>query len=100
MAVKNSSLVVRIWRMASRLAIFTSETLLGHVGDQEFCWFALARRSSPSTRIVVTITGRSRKGSWSAKASAALGTTHVSICGPEKPRARRRSPRLRSGKST
>ena len=57
------------------LSIFTSETLLGHVGDQDVLWRAPARISSPSTRIAVTIKGRSGKGSWSARASVARGTS-------------------------
>ena len=48
------------------------------------------RRSSPSAPIAPTTTGRSPKGSWSAKPSVAPGITPVSICAPAKRCARRR----------
>ena len=68
MAKKNCSLVVRDLASGIALSLFTSETLLGHVGGQgSSCSCAPARRSLPSTRNPVAITGHWLKGSWCRK---------------------------------
>ena len=64
------------------------------------CWCGRGQRFSPSTPIAAIITGRSRRDSWSATASAAPGIMPASICAPARPRARRRLARSRSGRST
>jgi len=79
------------------LSDFTAETLLGHVGDQDVLLVRSGPEISRSMRIAVIIMGRSRRDSWSARASAAPGIMPASICGPGKLRARRRLLRSQSG---
>ena len=58
--------------------------LVGHVGDEEVLLVHSGAECSPSGPIAPTTTGRSRKESWSGKASGALGITPVSTCAPGK----------------
>jgi Rieske [2Fe-2S] domain len=82
------------------LSMFTSETLLGHVGDQD----VLLVRSGPEIFAIDArcshYHGPLAEGLVVGDSIRCPGTTPVSICGPAKQPARRRSPRSRSGKST
>src|SRR3954453_12045127 len=72
------------------LSDFTGQTLSGHVGDLEVLLVRAGAEVFAIDPHCSHYHDRSRRESWSATASAALGTTPASICTPGKLRVRRR----------